>query len=58
MEYLIYVNGIVLRHQRPAPLSVTNVLTELKDSIKHKEKREEHNIRTEPSDSSLVPQEH
>ena len=36
MEYLVYVDGIVLRHQILALLSVSNDLTELKDSIKHK----------------------
>ncbi len=36
MEYLVYVNWIVLRHQRLALLSVSNELTELKDSAKHK----------------------
>lgn len=37
IEYLVYVNWIVLRHQGPALLSVPNDLTELKDSAKHKQ---------------------
>lgn len=38
MEYLVYVDGIVLRHQILALLSVSNNLTELKDSINTNEK--------------------
>lgn len=33
--YLVYVNWIVLGHQRLALLSVSNDLTELKDPAKH-----------------------
>lgn len=38
MEYLVYVDRIVLRHQILALLSVTNNLTELKDSMNTSEK--------------------
>lgn len=34
--YLVYVDWIVLRHQRLTLLSVSNDLTEFKDSAKHK----------------------
>lgn len=53
-DYLVYVNWIVLRHQRLALLSVSNDLTELKDSAKHKE--DQFNISTDPSVASLIPQ--
>lgn len=35
-KYLVYVNWVVLRHQGLALFSVSNDLTELKDSTKHK----------------------
>lgn len=34
MMYLVYINGIVLRNQRLALLSVSNYLSKLKDSTK------------------------
>lgn len=35
-KYLVYVNWVVLRHQGLALFSVSNDLTKLKDSTKHK----------------------
>lgn len=56
-EYLIYVNWIVLRHQKPALLSISNDLTKFKNSEKQKHGRTyEFNISTDPSVSSLISQ--
>lgn len=36
-KYLVYVHWVVLRHQGLALFSVSNDLTKLKDSTKHKQ---------------------
>lgn len=58
-EYLVYVNWVVLRHQRLALFSISNNLTELKDSEKHKQGATyQFNISTRLSISALITQKH